>query len=186
MMELILLFGPPILSLFGGVFISCKVIQDKEAQRAKECMEMEKGLLYFSKIGSVFLKIFIGGIGVFFLFLSWILFIVFVGKHTGIFFIFGFAFIWIFARIYPLFAITNESFILWNYYGFASLKRYELRELSRTEFDYHSRYGTIHFVELYRRVYGREKRINSFISNAYDEESRLLELLRQIQEKQDS
>ena len=182
MTELIKLFGPPILSFVGGVFISYKMIRDKEKQRAKECMEMGIEVLYFSKLEGSNIKIAIGFVGGLFL---WVLLMIFVKKPVGIFLIFGFTIIWIFARMYPLFAITKDSFILWNYYGFASPKRYELGKLLRKEFDFQSEYDTIHFVELYQKNYRGSKRIKSFISNAYKDNKKFLELIRQIPEKEE-
>ncbi|MBR2360046.1 MAG: hypothetical protein IKA75_06495 [Bacteroidaceae bacterium] len=85
------------------------------------------------------------------------------------------------AFVYPLFAITNDSFILWNYYGYASSEKYLLNELTRKEYEEASRGKDNHVVALYRG----EKRIKKLYTNAYKNEKTLLELISQIHEKKE-
>ena len=174
-----------ILSPIIGGFISWKVIDNKEKQRAKECMEQEKEVLYFSKLGSIFLKIIMGYVaGVFLYAISFLSYWGFTDnsvKESGIIFlviflfIMGFSTLWILARTYPLFAITNDSFIFWKNYGFSNSKKYNLSELTRKEFDI----GRSHFVVFYRG----NIRIKSFDSVAYKDKEKLMELLQQIPQK---
>lgn len=166
-----------IMFAFIGGFISWKVISDKEKQRAKECMSREE-VLYFSNLESTLGKMLIG----FFdgMFLYPILSIREVSDII-IFFILMLWIAWYFSHNYPLFAITNDSFILWKYYGFANPKKYNLSELTRKEFDTFYNSTSIHFVVLYQG----KRRINKFDSTAHKDEDKLLELLRQIPEKQE-
>lgn len=176
-------------SIVGGI-ISWKLIGNKEEERDKECKTIEKQH-YVSKLKwspkalfGFFLVLFTSYACVIFPSLMWNSSL---PHQIGPMIVWGLISVLILiiivyiAFVYPLFAITNDSFILWNYYGYARSEKSLLNELTRKEYEEASRGKDNHVVALYRG----EKRIKKLYTNAYKNEKTLLELIRQIHEKKE-
>lgn len=173
-------------SLVGGL-ISWKLISNKEEQRAKECAMMgevkwNSRIKWYQKVMPGFCAL---------LFTSFVCFVfplilppsphkidpMIMNLMNGTLILSGLIGTWTMAFLSPLFAITNDSVVIWRYYGYVRSKKYLLNELTREEYGE----GSNHIVALYRG----EKRVKKLYSNSYKDEKALLELLRQIPEKKD-
>ncbi len=190
--ELIYAVIATVLTGIIGGFISWKLISNKEVERAKECTMMGE-VKWNSRIK--WSQKAIPGCFVLF-FISYICFVfppIFSSPSPhkidpviailiyGVLILLCIASIWLMAFLYPVFAITNDSIVLWKYYGYARSEKHLLSELTRKEYEEAARGGNLHIVALYRG----EKRIKKLISNQYKDEKELLELLRQIPDKKD-
>lgn len=177
-------------SLVGGV-ISWKLISNKEEQRAKECamtgeVKWNSRMKWHQK----------AMLGFFFIFFFSYLFLLLpmivspalktdpmiINLMLGALLLLIIGAMWYMVSIYPLFAITNDSIVLWKYCGYARAEKHLLSELTRKEYDEAARGGNNHIVALYRGG----KRFKKLYSNIYKDEKALLELLSQIPEKKES
>ena len=175
-------------SLIGGV-ISWKLISNKEEQRAKECamtgeVKWNSRMKWHQK----------AMLGIFFIFLFSYPFLripmtaspkadpMIINLMLGALLLLIIGAMWYMVSIYPLFAITNDSIVLWKYCGYARAEKHLLSELTRKEYDEAARGGNNHIVALYRGG----KRFKKLYSNIYKDEKALLELLSQIPEKKES
>lgn len=171
-------------SLIGGV-ISWKLISNKEEQRAKECRCMGKEISWISRI-RWYLKLIIGFSIV--LMFTYPFLLIEILKDSGNTTIYtciwtagisaGLLFTWVWSWQYPLFAIIDETLVVWSYLGYSHPTKYALNELSRENFEDGANHITVLFKE--------KKRVKKFITNAYKDEKALLELLSQIPEKKES
>ena len=179
-------------SIVGGL-ISWKLICKKEEERDKECKTIEKTFIVSrlkwspKALFGFFLVLFPSYACILLPSLMWNsssphqIAPMIVWALISIMILISVVGMWLIAFMSPLFAITNDSFILWNYYGYARSEKYLLSELTRKEYEEASRGGDNHVVALYRG----EKRIKKLYTNAYKDEKTLLELIRQIPQKEE-
>lgn len=176
-------------AIIGGI-ISYKLISSKEKERAKECA-MNRETKWCSRM-KWYQKAVSGYNIIIFISVPMVLSLIFSlpSQHKiplnieilicSVVILLSIVGIWLLASRYPLFAITNDSVILWRYWGYARSEQYQLSELTRKEYEETTRAGTCTSVDLYRG----DKRIQKLVSNTYKDEKTFLELLRQIPEKE--
>lgn len=180
-----------LLGIIGG-FISWKLISNKEEQRAKESVMMREvkwcsRIKWHQKMMPGFCVL---------LSTSFVCFVfplilppsphkidpMIMNLMNGTLILSSLIGVWTIAFLSPLFAITNDSIVLWKYCGYARAEKHPLSELTRKEYDEATRGGSNHIVALYRGG----KRVKELYSNMYKDEKALLELLSQIPEKKES
>lgn len=165
-----------LLSFILGGFISWKFISYRQKRCIEKCKTMGN-VSWYSRLGA-WPKIKPGiplGMGLFFL--SMFDFTVgskniIPGAISAIFFLLVIK--WFLYRI-PIFSIVDDTIIFWRCFGLISPKKYALSELTHDEHYSSTDNGHPLIIGLYKKG----DRIQEIDTTAYEEEKKLLEILRQ-------